>query len=494
MKQRILFLAANPAGTTERQLDEEARAIEEEIRRASQRDAFEFVTRWATRPLDLLRALRDVRPSLVHFAGHATTDGVYLIDERGQPVQVTRNTLIATFDAAGESVKIVLFSGCATESLAQGLCEVVPVCIGISAAIQHVAARTFSVGFYGGLASGASAARAHLQGQAAMQLMATGGHDQPRLHHGQDIDPEVLVTADAAADADRGAAAAAPTMAAAPGPVASPPAAPSARPSAGSIPTSARRSVLRRVSRWPGRGAVSPASAPPARDRRNALTGKALAAIGLASPVLEVATRKLRRHRVWLALLAVAAAGLIWLAFVTSSAVVVDRGGFPAATPMAASDADARAAARESILQSNPFLPINGAYAMQAHEISEQEWYARSSGRPVDPSPRTSKVEITAREAAEFCAAIGGMLPSIEIWKAARDCAVRPDAPCGLNHLDDSVEELTSSRDDSEPANPLIYVIGGSSLMHPKDPTAARRIPADHRGPVTGARCARRMP
>src|SRR5204863_7770018 len=75
MKQRILFLAANPAGITALKLDEEARAIEEEIRRASQRDAFEFVTRLAARPLDLLRALRDARPAIVHFVGHAKTDG-----------------------------------------------------------------------------------------------------------------------------------------------------------------------------------------------------------------------------------------------------------------------------------------------------------------------------------------------------------------------------------------------------------------------------------
>jgi hypothetical protein len=57
--------------------------------------------------LDLLRALRDVKPTIVHFAGHATTDGVYLIDDQGQPAQVTRETLLATFDAAGQSVKIV---------------------------------------------------------------------------------------------------------------------------------------------------------------------------------------------------------------------------------------------------------------------------------------------------------------------------------------------------------------------------------------------------
>src|SRR5262245_1867906 len=121
MKQRILFLAANPAGTTALQLDEEARAIEEEIRRSSQRDAFEFVTRMAVRPLDLLRALRDVKPAIVHFAGHASTEGIYLTGEDGLPTHVNRDTLLTTFGAAGQSVQIVVLNGCSTDSLARAL-------------------------------------------------------------------------------------------------------------------------------------------------------------------------------------------------------------------------------------------------------------------------------------------------------------------------------------------------------------------------------------
>src|SRR5512140_1158757 len=127
MRKQILFLAANPAGTVALKLDEEARAIQEEIQRASQRDQFEFVTRMAARPLDLLRALRDVKPTIVHFAGHAGTDGIYLTGEDGQLARVTRDTLVATFGAAGRSVQTVVLNGCSTESLAESLCEFVPV-------------------------------------------------------------------------------------------------------------------------------------------------------------------------------------------------------------------------------------------------------------------------------------------------------------------------------------------------------------------------------
>src|SRR5262245_36953384 len=36
------------------------------------RDRFEFVTRWAVQPLDLLHHLRKLKPAVVHFSGHGT--------------------------------------------------------------------------------------------------------------------------------------------------------------------------------------------------------------------------------------------------------------------------------------------------------------------------------------------------------------------------------------------------------------------------------------
>src|SRR5262245_39255519 len=68
-KHVILFLAANPPGTRRLSLDEEAHAIHVELKRSGYRDRFDFVTRWAAEPLDLLRELRELKPAVVHFAG-----------------------------------------------------------------------------------------------------------------------------------------------------------------------------------------------------------------------------------------------------------------------------------------------------------------------------------------------------------------------------------------------------------------------------------------
>jgi hypothetical protein len=72
MKHKILFLAANPLGTDRLALDREARAIQVELERSGFRDRFELVTRWAAEPLDLLRELRKLKPTVVHFSGHGT--------------------------------------------------------------------------------------------------------------------------------------------------------------------------------------------------------------------------------------------------------------------------------------------------------------------------------------------------------------------------------------------------------------------------------------
>ena len=74
-KHTILFLAANPLGTDRLALDREARAIQVELERSGHRDQFELVTRWAAEPLDLLRELRKLKPTVVHCSGDGTFGG-----------------------------------------------------------------------------------------------------------------------------------------------------------------------------------------------------------------------------------------------------------------------------------------------------------------------------------------------------------------------------------------------------------------------------------
>jgi hypothetical protein len=222
MKHTILFLAANPLGTDRLALDREARAIQVELERSGFRDRFELVTRWAAEPLDLLRELRKLKPTVVHFSGHGAASvadraggpeprrdvnvepdpnggdpraGLVFQGPDGGPQLVSTEALEATFGAAGSSVQLIVLGACYSESSAQALLRHVGCVVGMSGAIADDAARSFAIGFYGGLGERESVAAAYAQGCAAISLQGLADRDRPRLAVRAGIDAGKLVLA-----------------------------------------------------------------------------------------------------------------------------------------------------------------------------------------------------------------------------------------------------------------------------------------------------------
>jgi formylglycine-generating enzyme required for sulfatase activity len=219
-KHTILVLAANPVGTSELALGREARAIQVELERTGFRSSFEFVTRWATEPLDLLRELRTLSPTVVHFSGHGIrnddgvrgsaaephrdvvapggADGLMFQDADGQLRLVSTTALQDAFDAAGSSVRLVVLSACYSESQAAALRSRVDCVVGMRGSIGDAAARSFAIGFYGGLGDRASVAAAYKQGCAAIRLQGLADGDKPQLVVRDGVDAESVVLADLA--------------------------------------------------------------------------------------------------------------------------------------------------------------------------------------------------------------------------------------------------------------------------------------------------------
>ncbi|HEX8113674.1 MAG TPA: SUMF1/EgtB/PvdO family nonheme iron enzyme [Kofleriaceae bacterium] len=205
MKHVILFVAANPAGTDRLALDREARAIQHELERARSGDRFEFISRWAAEPLDLLRELRKLRPTVVHFSGHGERvanepqrdvqarrdvspvmgsdepNGLCFQGPDGGAVMVSPEALCKTFRSAGPSVKLVVLNACYTASQAEALVGHVDCVLGMNGSIQDVAARSFAIGFYGGLGERESIAVAYQQGCAAIGLEGLRDDEHPQL-------------------------------------------------------------------------------------------------------------------------------------------------------------------------------------------------------------------------------------------------------------------------------------------------------------------------
>ena len=180
-KHTILFLAANPVETSRVALDREARAIQVELERCGARERFEFVTRWAAEPLDLLRELRRLKPTVVHFSGHGGQCGLYFQGVDGRSHVVSVKALEETFSAIGGSVRLVVLNACYSEVHAEALLSHVDCVVGMGGAIPDDSARSFAIGFYGGLGERESVLAAYKQGCAAISLDDLPGSNLPQL-------------------------------------------------------------------------------------------------------------------------------------------------------------------------------------------------------------------------------------------------------------------------------------------------------------------------
>jgi hypothetical protein len=91
-KVKVLFFAADPLsappdGRASRlRLDEDVRQIRQKLRAAEHRHALDFDFRQAARTGDLIQALNETRPQVVHFSGHGKRDGLVLASADGARV------------------------------------------------------------------------------------------------------------------------------------------------------------------------------------------------------------------------------------------------------------------------------------------------------------------------------------------------------------------------------------------------------------------------
>lgn len=212
--KNILFLAANPKGTSPLRLDQEAREIGEELRRSQQDDQFNLEQRWAVRPRDIQQAMLDVGPHIVHFSGHGqgkklvlppetpcrsgTTlnmptdtsakgsepvfeEGLVFEDERGQAKLVSGVALAGLFELFTGEVECVLLNGCYSAAQALVIAQHVPYVIGMSDVISDKAAIEFAVGFYKALGAGRPIEFAYKLGRNAIQMHGIPEHLTPVL-------------------------------------------------------------------------------------------------------------------------------------------------------------------------------------------------------------------------------------------------------------------------------------------------------------------------
>ena len=192
---RILLLAAGQREGERLALDLEVREIESRLAASRHRDAISLVAKWAVRPGDLMQALDEHDPHIVHVSGHGTRAGqLLLLDDDGDARPVGVDALGRVFRAMRGRTRVVIFNACFSRTQAQAVIEHVDCAIGMSAALSAQSAIVFAAELYRAIGCGRSIGRAFEQALASISVHGLAEEDVPELllrrdARGEAVDP-----------------------------------------------------------------------------------------------------------------------------------------------------------------------------------------------------------------------------------------------------------------------------------------------------------------
>lgn len=173
---KIVLLSANSLDEARLDIEEEARAIGQELLLGRHRDNIRLIACPAVRPDDLLRVLRDERPDVVHFSGHGDPSGIVLRHDREASI-LARNASLARL-LKDRGVRLVVLNSCFSGEQAREISMSVPVVVGTSCELNDEAAHRFSAAFYRTISEGHTVAEAFRDGGDAVDL-----HNLPDVYH-----------------------------------------------------------------------------------------------------------------------------------------------------------------------------------------------------------------------------------------------------------------------------------------------------------------------
>lgn len=138
-KLTILFLAANPQDTQKLALDQEVRSITEAIRKSEGRDGIEFFSRWAVQSLDILQAINETDPEIIHFSGHGSEKGEIVLDDgSGKTTLVSKEAMAAAVISASKKIRLIFFNACFSQQEAKAVVEKVEAAIGMNTELSLI--------------------------------------------------------------------------------------------------------------------------------------------------------------------------------------------------------------------------------------------------------------------------------------------------------------------------------------------------------------------
>lgn len=198
-KLRVLYLAANPE--MDLRVDVEVRAVRDAVRKALHRDLVEIDHRPAATPEDLLDGINEVRPHVIHFAGHAGGSGVLFDDAQIETADRSEGRgRLMSFELLGRALAatdtpptLLVLNACDTLAGGETLLGMVPVLVGTESALSDPAAAAFAARFYAAIASAQSVAASLEQGRVSVDTTELGEGSKIHALARDDVDLGQLI-------------------------------------------------------------------------------------------------------------------------------------------------------------------------------------------------------------------------------------------------------------------------------------------------------------
>mgnify|MGYP000863930183 FL=1 len=179
----VLFLSANPIGTEHLRLDEEAREIEDMIRKSKHRESVRFISKWAVRPLDILQAINEYNPTIIHFSGHGSEDNELALENPDGTTKLTsKEAIVQSMTTASDNIKLVFFNNCYSSEQAKSVIKYVDFSIGMNDSIGDRAAIIFAAQFYSAIGFGKTISDSFNQSKSALMLEGIPEESTPELY------------------------------------------------------------------------------------------------------------------------------------------------------------------------------------------------------------------------------------------------------------------------------------------------------------------------
>lgn len=188
---KILFLGANPTGTTQLALTREVQAIKQHLRSTDHGNQFQVEQEWAVKLSDLNAALLRHKPDIVHFSGHGSPSGELVLEtESGAATTAKPEALTNLFKILKRNIRCVVLNACFSAPQAEAIAQHIDCVVGMTTAVGDEGAIAFAWAFYEALGFNASVREAFELGCNQVDLSRLPDKDTPKLVTRSGVKPE----------------------------------------------------------------------------------------------------------------------------------------------------------------------------------------------------------------------------------------------------------------------------------------------------------------